>query len=169
VEDDLAETAAPTIDSARFRQVLGHFATGIVIVTGMDGGEPVGLTCQSFTSVSLDPPLVGFLPARSSTSWPRIEKGGAFCVNILSAEQEDVCRVFATSGADKFRGLGWKPGPSRSPVIEDVLGWIDCKIDTVHEAGDHLIVLGQVLEMHVADDHPGPLLFYRGGYGRFEA
>ena len=169
MDDDLADTGAPTIDSARFRQVLGHFATGIVIVTGMDGDEPVGLTAQSFTSVSLDPPLVGFLPAKSSTSWPRVEKGGGFCVNILSAEQEDVCRAFATSGADKFRGLGWKPGPSGSPVLEDVLGWIDCKMDTIHEAGDHLIVIGRVLELHVADDHPGPLLFYRGGYGRFEA
>ena len=169
MEDDLAETAAATIDSARFRQVLGHFCSGIVIVTGMDGREPVGMTCQSFMSVSLDPPLVTFAPAKSSSSWPRIQSGGGFCVNILASNQEDVCRVFATSGADKFRGTGWKPGASGSPVLEDVLGWIDCKIEAEHDAGDHVIVVGRVLELHADDHAPGPLLFYRGGYGRFEA
>src|SRR4051812_49820523 len=95
--DDWADTAAPTIDSARFRQVLGHFCSGIVIVTGMDGDEAVGLTCQSFSSVSLDPPLILFCPATTSSSWPRIRNSGAFAVNILSSEQEDVCRLFARS------------------------------------------------------------------------
>ena len=166
---DVEATAAPSFDGAHFRSVLGHFCTGITIITAVDDGEPVGLTCQSFCSVSLEPPLVAFAPSKSSTSWPRIQRTGVFCVNVLGEDQEDVCRVFATSGADKFRGLGWKPGPSKSPILEDVLGWIDCKLDTIHEAGDHLIVIGRVLELHVADDHPGPLLFYRGGYGRFEA
>ena len=166
--EDIQETAASDIDTARFRQVLGHFCSGIVIVTGMEGREPVGLTCQSFTSVSLDPPLVAFLPGKSSSSWPRIQPSGAFCVNILGVEQEDVCRVFAQSGADKFRGIGWKPGPSGSPILEDVLGWIDCRVETEHDAGDHTIVVGRVVEMHVGHESSGPLLFYRGGYGRFE-
>ena len=161
--------SVPTSDAARYRQVLGHFVTGVTVITAMSDGQPVGLAVNSFTSVSLEPALVAFCAGKSSSTWPSIQAGGRFCVNILAEDQEDVSRVFATSGADKFRGLGWKPGPSKSPVMEDVLGWIDCKIETVHEAGDHLIVIGRVLELHVADDHPGPLLFYRGGYGRFEA
>ena len=167
--DDLAETAAPDIDSARFRQVLGHFCSGIVIVTGMEGREPVGLTAQSFSSLSLDPPLVLFCPAKSSSSWPRIRESGAFAINVLSADQEDVSRVFANKEADKFRGIGWKAGATGSPIIRDVLAAIDCRIDVEHDAGDHTIVVGRVHELHLTDDHPGPLLFYRGGYGRFEA
>ena len=114
--DDLAPTGAPTIDAAHFRAVLGHFASGIVIVTGMDGSEPVGLTCQSFFSVSLEPPLVAFSPSRTSKSWPRIQGSGAFCVNLLAAEQEELCRLFAQSGADKFRGIGWQVAASGSPL-----------------------------------------------------
>ena len=167
--DDLEETAAPTIDSARFRQVLGHFCSGIVIVTGIDGGDPVGLTCQSFSSVSLEPPLILFCPGKSSSSWPRIRTSGAFAVNILSADQEDVSRVFATKEADKFRSIGWKPGATGSPIINDALASIDCRIEEEYEAGDHTIVVGRVSELHLTDDQPGPLLFYRGGYGRFEA
>ncbi len=168
--DDLAPTSAPTIDTAHFRAVLGHFASGIVIVTGMDGEEPVGLTCQSFFSVSLEPPLIAFAPSRTSKSWPRIQGSGSFCVNMLSAEQEEVCRLFAQSGADKFRGIGWKPAASGSPLLADCLGWVDCHIEEIHDAGDHLIVVGAVIEMGHTSAHPArPLLFYRGGYGTFEA
>src|SRR5436190_1041908 len=127
--DDLAGTAAPSIDGARFRQVLGHFCTGVTIITGTRDHEPVGFTCQSFASVSLDPPLILIAPGKSSSSWPKIRDTGSFCVNILAEEQEDVCRVFATSGADKFRGVGWKPGATGSPVLSDVVGWIDCRIE----------------------------------------
>jgi 3-hydroxy-9,10-secoandrosta-1,3,5(10)-triene-9,17-dione monooxygenase reductase component len=168
--DDLARTGAPTIDAAHFKAVVGHFASGIVIVTGMDGDEPVGLTCQTFLSLSLEPPLVAFSPSRTSKSWPRIEGSGAFCVNVLSDEQEDVCRLFAQSGADKFKGVGWKPAASGSPRLADCLAWIDCHIDTIHEAGDHLIVVGRVVEIEHTAAHPiRPLLFFRGGYGSFES
>jgi 3-hydroxy-9,10-secoandrosta-1,3,5(10)-triene-9,17-dione monooxygenase reductase component len=166
--DDLAATSAPTFDTAHFRTVLGHFCSGIAIITGMDQGEPVGLTCQSFVSLSLEPPLVAFCPGRSSTSWPRIQPSGKFCVNILGEDQEELCRVFATKGGDKFRGVGWRPAESGSPVIRDSLAWVDCRIETIHDAGDHLIVVGAVLEL-AADRITKPLLFYRGGYGRFEA
>jgi 3-hydroxy-9,10-secoandrosta-1,3,5(10)-triene-9,17-dione monooxygenase reductase component len=166
--DDLEQTGAPSFDSAHFRAVLGHFCTGISIITAIDDNDPVGLTCQSFTSVSLEPALVGFVPAKTSTSWPRIERSGKFCVNVLSEDQEELCRVFATTGTDKFRGVGWHPGESGSPIIHSVLAWIDCRIETVHEAGDHLIVIGSVLELN-ATQGGKPLLFYRGGYGRFEA
>jgi flavin reductase (DIM6/NTAB) family NADH-FMN oxidoreductase RutF len=167
--DDLARTAAPTVDAAHFRTVLGHFASGIAIVTGIEDGEPVGLTCQSFFSVSLEPPLVAFAPSKTSKSWPRIQTANAFCVNILAEAQEDLCRVFAQSGADKFRGVGWRPGPTGSPVLADSVAWIDCEIDVEHDAGDHLIVVGRVVEMEHAPAGAKPLLFYRGGYGTFES
>jgi 3-hydroxy-9,10-secoandrosta-1,3,5(10)-triene-9,17-dione monooxygenase reductase component len=166
--DDLAATGAPTIDGAHFRAVLGHFTTGITIVTGMEGTEPVGLTCQSFVSLSLDPPLVGFAPSTSSTSWPRVRSSGAFCVNVLGEDQEELCRSFATSGLDKFRGVGWRPAETGSPLLDDVLAWVDCRIEEEYPAGDHVIVVGRVVEL-AATRSGRPLLFYRGGYGRFEA
>lgn len=155
------------IDPLRFRQVLGHFPTGVAVVTAIGGdGEPAGMAVGSFTSVSLDPPLVAFLPDRSSTSWPRIEESGSFCVNILGAHQEDVCRTFAVKGGDKFAGLPWRPAASGSPLLDGVVAWIDCDIETVHEAGDHYIVIGRVRELDVANPNL-PLLFFQGGYGRF--
>jgi 3-hydroxy-9,10-secoandrosta-1,3,5(10)-triene-9,17-dione monooxygenase reductase component len=167
-DDDLAATGALTFDSAHFRAVLGHFTTGITIITGMESTEPVGLTCQSFISLSLDPPLVGFAPSKGSTSWPRVRSSGAFCVNVLGEDQEELCRVFATSGADKFRGVGWRPAKTGSPLLDDVLAWVDCRIEDEHPAGDHLIVVGRVVDL-AASRSGRPLLFYRGGYGRFDA
>jgi len=159
--------AAPTFDGARFRQVLGHFCTGVTVVTSAPG-EPVGLTVQSFTSVSLDPPLVAVCPARTSTSWPRIRSAGVFCANVLAEDQEALARVFATRGADKFQGVGWAPSVSTaSPVLDGVLAWIDCRIEAEHDGGDHLVVLARVVGMGLGRSGR-PLLFYRGGYGRFE-
>ena len=161
-------TGPRTFDTAHFRAVLGHFSTGVAVVTGTDRGTPVGLTCQSIVSLSLDPPLVAFCPSKASTSWPRIEASGAFCINILTDAQEDISRVFATRGADKFLGLGWRPGDTGSPVIGDVLAWVECRIAAVHDGGDHLIVVGRVVGLRAATAGK-PLLTYRGGYGRFEA
>jgi 3-hydroxy-9,10-secoandrosta-1,3,5(10)-triene-9,17-dione monooxygenase reductase component len=157
-----------SIDAAHFRAVLGHFCTGVTIVTGSHDGEPAGLTCQAFTSLSLEPPLVAFCPSLTSTSWPRIRGSGAFCVNVLNEDQEDLCRVFAASGGDKFRGVGWKEGATGSPVLDDVLAWIDCRMEAEHAAGDHLIVVGRVIELGSSRSGT-PLLFYRGGFGRFQA
>ena len=159
------------IEAAHYRQVLGHFPTGVTVITAIGSDGPVGLAVGSFCSVSLDPPLVAFFPDKRSSSWPQIRQAGQFCVNILAEEQEDICRVFASKGTDKFSGLGWKPtGGSGSPRLDDVLAWIDCRIDAVHDAGDHEIVVGHVLALEVArNDAPGPLVFYRGGYGRFES
>lgn len=156
-----------TIDEARFRQVLGHFATGVTVVTGEDGAGPVGLSVNSFTSVSLDPPLVAFSVARRSTTWPRIRETGRFTVNILAADQEAVSRRFAAAGADRFEGLGWHPSPSGSPVLDGALAWIDATVEAEHDAGDHLMVIGLVSGLEVAREG-APLVFYRGGYGRFE-
>jgi 3-hydroxy-9,10-secoandrosta-1,3,5(10)-triene-9,17-dione monooxygenase reductase component len=158
----------PTLDEARYRQVLGHFCSGVVVVTGAGDGGPSGLTCQSFSSVSLDPPLVMFCPSRASSSWAAIRPSGSFAANILSSDQEDVSRAFASTGADKFRGVGWRAGATGSPVLDDVLAAIDCVVESEHDAGDHTIVVGRVVELHLAGRDSGPLLFYRGGYGRFE-
>jgi 3-hydroxy-9,10-secoandrosta-1,3,5(10)-triene-9,17-dione monooxygenase reductase component len=147
-----------------FRDVLGRFATGVTVVTGLSDGSPVGLTCQSFSSVSLDPPLVMFAPARTSRSWPLIQRSGHFCVNILAADQVDVSRTMASRGADKFAGLGWAPSRTTgSPVLAGTLGHVDCLISAVHESGDHYVVVGRVLDLAVTEVED-PLLYFRGAY-----
>lgn len=157
----------PSIDKAWFRRVLGQYPTGVVVVTAADSDDkPAGMAVGSFTSVSLDPPLVAFLPDKSSSSWPRIEAAGRFCANILGAHQEPVCRAFAAKGVDKFEGLKWRLSEFGSPILEDVVAWIDCDIEVVHDAGDHYIVIGRVRSLDI--ERQGlPLLFFQGGYGRF--
>lgn len=159
---------AAGIDGAHFRNVLGHFPTGVTVITAVNEGTPVGMAIGSFASVSLDPPLVLFCPQKTSSSWPLIEASGAFCANILTADQEDLCRVFASRSDDKFGGVGWTAGRSGSPVLADVLGWVDCEIERVHDAGDHFVVIGRALDLDAASAGL-PLVFFRGGYGRFEA
>jgi 3-hydroxy-9,10-secoandrosta-1,3,5(10)-triene-9,17-dione monooxygenase reductase component len=128
----------------------------------------VGLAVNSFTSVSLDPPLVAFCAALSSTTWPSIQEVGHFCVNIIAEDQQEISRLFATKGADRFTEIEWRSAThSGAPILENVLAWIDCVIDTEHVAGDHLIVVGRVQEIGVERDGR-PLVFYRGGYGRYE-
>lgn len=157
-----------TISAEHFRNVLGHFATGITIVTARDADGPVGLTAQSFSSLSLDPPLVLLCPSRASSSWPRIQAAGSFCINVLSEDQEELCRGFARSGVDKFAGVGHEASPSTgAPLLDGALAWIDCRLEAVHEGGDHLIVVGRVLDLGFAGEGR-PLLFFRGGYGRFD-
>ena len=153
------------LDQARFREVLGHFATGITIVTALEEGVPVGFSCQSFAALSLDPPMVVLAPARTSTSWPRIRAAGSFCVNILGEHQEAVCRAFAISGGDKFSGVGWRPGITGAPVIDNSLAVVECELGDIFDGGDHEIVTGRVVALDVGEG--GPLLFYRGGFGRF--
>jgi flavin reductase (DIM6/NTAB) family NADH-FMN oxidoreductase RutF len=152
-------------DQARFREVLGHFATGVTVVTAMEEEGPVGFTCQAFSALSLDPALVVLAPAKSSTSWPKIAEAGWFCVNILESRQEALCRSFAASGTDKFEGVGWSPARSGAPVLDGSLAWIDCELELVHDAGDHELVLGRVHDLGVGEG--SPLLFYRGGFGGF--
>jgi 3-hydroxy-9,10-secoandrosta-1,3,5(10)-triene-9,17-dione monooxygenase reductase component len=167
-ESDSHVAAARAADQEHYRRILGHFPTGVVVVTAVStDGAPAGMSVGSFTSVSLEPPLVAFFPARSSTSWPRIEEAGSFCANILTAEQEHICQALARPGGDKFEGLGWRPAvKSGSPVLDGVAGWVDCDIDNVIEAGDHYIVVGRVLDLD-AEVPDRPLVFYRGGYGAF--
>lgn len=152
-------------DEAAFREVLGRFATGVTIVTAVAGDEPVGMAVNSFTSVSLDPPLVLFCAARTSTTWPRIRSARRFAVNILGDHQEGVSRLFATRGADRFGSVAWHVGVSGAPLLDDVLAFVDCTIEAEHDAGDHVIVVGRVLDLGIGAEC-GPLLFHGGGYGR---
>lgn len=158
----------PSIDPHKFRQVLGHYPTGVCVITatGPDG-HPVGMVVGSFTSVSLDPPLVGFFPDRGSSSWPKVAAAGRFCVNVLSAEQESICRTLASKDADKFATIEHGPSALGSPILAGAVAWIDCELYSVNEAGDHFAVLGLVTHIDIADGGL-PLLFCQGGYGRFE-
>lgn len=152
---------------SRFRNALGHFASGIVVVSGLVDGRPAGLTCQSFSSLSLDPPLILVAPSRTSATWPGIAAAGFFCVNVLAATQEWVCRKFAVSGGNKFDGVEWTPGVEGVPRIRGVLASIDCKLESVNDGGDHHIAIGRVMGLAVQTD--APLLFYRGAYHRLPA
>jgi flavin reductase (DIM6/NTAB) family NADH-FMN oxidoreductase RutF len=157
----------PIIDSAVYRRVLGHYPTGVCVVTAtLKDGRRAGMVVGSFTSVSLDPPLVGFFPDVSSTSWPLIEEAGSFCANILADDQKDLCRRFSAKGEDKFAGVSHRLSTNGSPVLDDVVAWVDCTLHRVHEAGDHFFVLGRVQELDVVRPEQ-PLLFFRGGYGGF--
>ncbi|MFE9368249.1 flavin reductase family protein [Streptomyces sp. NPDC006711] len=154
------------VDPGQFRRVLGEFASGVTVITAEDAAGPAGFACQSFVSLSLDPPLVAFMVARTSTTWPRIARAGAFCVNVLGDHQGALCRGFAVSGADKFAGVAHGPAPvTGSPLLAGVPAWIDCRVHAVHTGGDHLIVVGRVEALGATGD-TGPLLFHRGGFGR---
>ncbi len=145
--------------------MLGRFASGVTVVTGTSGGVPVGLTCQSFTSLSLDPPLVLFCPSRASRAWPLIARTGAFCVNVLAADQAEVSHVMASRGIDKFAEVAWAPSAhSGSPVLAGVLAHLDCTVEAVHDGGDHHVVVGRVQHLQVDREGEG-LLYFRGGYG----
>jgi 3-hydroxy-9,10-secoandrosta-1,3,5(10)-triene-9,17-dione monooxygenase reductase component len=149
-----------------FRDTLGRFASGLVVVAGIDAAGPAGLTCQSFCSVSLDPPLIAVSPSLRSESWRRIEATGSFTVSVLAAHQRQLCLTFGQGGqADKFAAAGWTAAPSGAPYIKDAVAWLDCAIVAVHPAGDHLMVLGEV--QHLATGEGDPLLFHRGGFGTF--
>jgi len=158
---------AEPVDGARFRRVLGHYPTGVCVVTAMDPeGISAGMVVGSFNSVSLDPPLVAFFPDKSSNSWPKIQRAGRFCVNVLASDQQHLCQIFAAKGDDKFAGVSHGLSAGGSPVLDHVVAWIDCTLEAIHEAGDHYIVLGRVHQLDIvrADQ---PLLFFRGKYGNF--
>ncbi|MEU6604898.1 flavin reductase family protein [Streptomyces shenzhenensis] len=156
------------VDRTEFRRVLGHFATGVTVITApaAEGDtSPAGFACQSFSSLSLDPPLVAFMVGRTSTTWPRIARAGVFCVNVLAADQGELCRGFAVSGADKFAHVPHDAAPvSGSPRLTGAAAWIDCTIHAVHTGGDHLIVVGRVTALGTPAQEAAPLLFHRGRF-----
>ncbi len=171
----MSAPTSPPFDSKHFRNVLGHFPTGVTIISGMNGDDPVGLTIGSFTSVSLDPPLVGFLPQTNSASWATMAESGFFCVNVLSRGQAELCWKFARSEneASRFDGVDWSPGVTGAPILDGVVASIECSVESVHEMGDHLFVIGRVVALQAHSDPVGtpiePMLFLRGSVGGFEA
>jgi 3-hydroxy-9,10-secoandrosta-1,3,5(10)-triene-9,17-dione monooxygenase reductase component len=140
----LGSDVDPPIEPDRFRLVLGHLPTGVTVVTAHHPGGPVAMSANSVTSVSLQPPLILFCPAKSSTSWPLIRESGRFC------------------------GVAWHARAS-GPALDDAVAWIECTIDAVHEGGDHLIVVGAVDRLDVREGEADPLVFFRGRYGSFAA
>lgn len=153
-------------DSAKFRKVLGNYPTGVCAITAINEDRPAAMIVGSFTSVSLDPPLVAFFPDRKSTSWPKILAAGRFCVNVLGAHQLNLCQILASKDENKCAALPYRLSGEGSPVLEDIVAWIDCELHSVHEAGDHFIAMGLVKELEIDQPHK-PLLFFRGGYGEF--
>ncbi|UVK85037.1 flavin reductase family protein [Pseudomonas sichuanensis] len=153
------------IEPSRFREALGHYASGITVITSLIDGEPLGFTCQSFYSVSMSPPLVSFSVMASSASYPGMRQAGRFAVNILSGEQVGISNQFARKGTNKWHGVQWQASPLGNPVIAGSLHWLDCQIHAEHAAGDHLIVIGEVkaLKLHEASAAQ-PLLFFKGNY-----
>ncbi len=143
--------------------MLGHFATGVTVIAGVDGSEPVGFACQAFAALSLEPPLVLCCPARTSATWPRLARTGRFCASVLAAGQRDLARRFGVSGPDKFAGVPWSPDPYGLPILAGALTWASCVVETVREAGDHYVVIASVADL--GDSTAGdPLLFYRGRF-----
>src|ERR1700730_17983759 len=120
----------PVITAEHYRTPLGHFCSGITVITAAADDGPAGMTCQSFCALSLDPPLILVCPGKSSASWPRIEAAGHFAVNVLAEDQEELCRGFAAKGGDKFAGVGWSAGPfTGAPVLAGALAWMECRLE----------------------------------------
>ena len=160
-------SGSPEIDSADFRRVLGHFPTGVTVVTAAGDDGPVGVAIGSFASISLDPPLVGFFLGTGSSSGSVIEAAGSFCVNVLAADQQELCGVMASKRPDKFDGLEVRSAPgSGAPVLPDVHAVIDCSLESVVPLGDHNLIVGRVNHLDTERDAP-PMVFYKGQYGTF--
>lgn len=151
----------------RFREVMAHVPTAVAIVAGIVDNRPKGLSVGTFVPVSLEPPLVGFFVATTSKSWPPIHGAGAFAVSILGHDQQTVSSQFAVSDSDKFAGVDWRAAPSGHPIVAGSVAWVDCEIERIVEAGDHLLVLGRVLDMGV-EAGQAPLLHHRSSYRKVE-
>lgn len=155
------------LEARAFRDVVGLYASGITIIAGHDDDGPIGFTCQSFHSVSLTPPLISFNVMANSVTYPRIRKTGKFSVNVLSASQAALSARFARKGENRWAEVDWAITPGLNPALAGALTWLDCQIEAEHQAGDHLIVVGQVLTMSAAQSGRGePLLYFRGQYRR---
>ena len=151
-------------DSHAYRETMGQFCTGVVVVAGLDAGELVGFSAQSFVSLSLAPPLIAVCPAKTSTSWPRIRSTGRFCVNMLTEEQHAVSEAFAQQG--KAARIGWTvAAASGAPILDGAIAYVECALSAEHDAGDHTVVVGKVLGFQTLRESARPLLFFRGAYG----
>lgn len=153
------------IDALAFRATLGLYASSVVVITGRDKEGPIGFTCQTFYSASLEPPLVAFSVMNTSTSYPRIRATKRFAVNLLSVRQENISSQFARRGTDKWAGVSWRKSALGNPIIDDTLMWVDCEIQSSHQTGDHETVVGRVIDLSPTDWNSGtPLIFFSGAY-----
>lgn len=159
---------APGLDANRYRMVLGHYPTGVVVISALDdAGEPVGMVVGSFTSASIDPPLVAYLPSKSSSSYRQLRGARHFVVNVLAADQVALCRQFAMKDSnDKWAGVSWRKSARGLPILDGAVAWIECEVSSTLDAGDHDVVLGRVVDLDATSDRL-PLVFFQGGYGRF--
>lgn len=164
---DAAGDTPIEIDPMLYRQVLGHFPTGVTVISSQVEGRPIGLAIGSFFSVSLDPPLVGFCVGKSSNSWATIKGAGHFVVNVLGDSQDAVSGQFSSKMPDKFEGLDWTPAVATGgPRLDGCIAHIDCTVENIFDGGDHDIVIGRVQGLGVDRDEDGPLLFFKGKYGK---
>lgn len=151
------------IDKTELRRVMGHFPTGVTVVTTVSkAGKLYGLTANSFTSVSLVPPLVLVCVDKRAESYPCFEESKCYTVNFLADDQEDLSRRFATTGGDKFEGVGYRMGANQAPILNGVLAYLECKVVGAYDGGDHTIYVGEIEQAETREAKP--LLFYRGGY-----
>lgn len=157
----IVETGA-AVDQRALRRAWARYPTGVCVISALDQGKPVGLTVSSLVSASLEPAMLGFLPDKSSTSWPRVQRCGAFSVNVLSEDQEEVCASLSVSGGAKFVGVDWAEEDGL-PRIGGVASWFSCSLAGVLDAGDHWFVLGGVTGFW-ADESKRPLVYYGGSY-----
>jgi flavin reductase (DIM6/NTAB) family NADH-FMN oxidoreductase RutF len=161
-------TTISQINGDCFREVLDNYPTGVVVITGMDAAEePLGMVVGTFTSVSLSPPFVAFLQMKNSRIFNKLRTApNSFCVNILAADQENVCGTLAAPGDKKFSSFDWHTNKAGNPVLNGAIAWLDCDYENIIEGGDHYIVLGTVKAMELVRDAL-PLLFFQCGYGQF--
>jgi len=152
-----------TIDQRHFRNVMGSFATGVTIVSTMVGGKAHGITANSFSSVSLDPPLVLFCLGRSSTNFDAFMATACFAVNVLSAGQDDLSTRFAVFEGDRFEGVDWQAWETGAPIIDGIVSAADCRLEARHDAGDHVIMVGRAMKAEMVSEN-APLLYYKGSY-----
>lgn len=147
-----------------FREVLAHFGSGVVVITSIGPtGRPVGMTVGSFTSISMEPPLVGFFAGHSSSTLPHVVGAGDFCVNVLAEDQHELAANFARSGTDKFANVRWVSAAAGTPRLTGAHAWIECALDSVDTYGDHDLVVGRVRALTVPSRN-APLLFHRSGF-----
>ena len=161
---DSASVSPSNVEPRKFRDVLSAYPTGVCVVAAQsEDGRKHAMAIGSFSSISLDPPLVGFYPTKTSSSWQEIAEVGRFCVSVLGEDQLDHCKRFAARSPDKFAGLSHRISPGGQPILDDVLAWIDCVTEFVHEVGDHMLVVGRVEQLERERDSL-PLLFFGGDY-----
>ena len=163
--DLTAPLAEEPITGDGFRYVLGHLPTGVTAVTAYTAGGPVGMAANSVTSVSLNPPLILFCAANTSTTWPAIRAAGQFCVTVMASHQADLSRAFSRRGTDRFAGASVSERTA-GPALDEAVAWLDCRLHAEHLAGDHVIVIAEVFAIEAAPARR-PLVFYQGRYGTF--